>query len=75
MCKGTSQLERVARAICEQALYERQGHSSDPRRIDRLWIDYARQAEAAIEAFNDDEDAIATRRAGRESWDGLFFKS
>lgn len=74
MCKRSSQLERIARAICEQALYERQGHSSDPRQIDRLWNGFAQQAEAAIEAVNGDEDAIATRRATRESWDGLFFK-
>lgn len=74
MCKGVPLLERVARAICEQALYERRGYSSDPQLIDHLWIDFAQQAEAAIEAVTDNTAAIETRRNARESWDGLFFR-
>lgn len=71
-CNAPS-VERVARAICEQAFYERHNCAATPQVIDRNWHGFAQQAAAAIEAISDEDDAIAARRAAHRNWERLIF--
>ncbi|RJF92871.1 hypothetical protein [Sphingomonas cavernae] len=70
---SVSSVERVARAICEQAFYERNNFAPTQHTVDRDWRGFAQQAAAAIEAINGDEEALAGRRAVRDNWDRLLF--
>lgn len=66
-------VERVARAICEQALYDRRGFASSGEEIDRQWHNYVAQAHASIEIVNGDHGAAALRKAMHEAWGHLLF--
>lgn len=73
MCTGVTLVERVARAICEQAWHERLGFTPDPRHVDDQWTCFIQQAEVAIETMVADRGAIGRRRDNRAMWDGFFF--
>ena len=64
-------VERVARAICEQALCDRRGYALNEE-VEREWHRYAALALAAIEVLTGDGDAVAFRTAVHAAWKDVF---
>lgn len=65
-------VEHVARAICEQALYDRRGYAPSDAEVERDWRQFAPQAQAALEVINGDGEAIRFRKTVRAAWDDLL---
>lgn len=65
-------VEQVARAICEQALFDRRSYAANDDEVDREWRKHCLQALAALEVFRGDGEAIASRRAARHSFQELL---
>jgi len=72
MIDDSDSLARIARAICEQALYERHNVSPDAAEVDRRSPGFLRQAPAAILAYRGDLAALESQRRVRTVWDELL---
>lgn len=72
MDRDGDRLGRVARAICEQALFERHGFPPVEADVDWLSGNFVGLARAAILAADGDAQALAADRRRRAMWSGIL---